>query len=147
MSQLSFGDDERQQLLDRISYLEGRLAAASRRRGGAFARTGDLDAAHEGAAHVERTEGNIFTLRPNSHRHYTLRAYGNAYPDELTATEAGQLATPGHDRVTGGTRRTYDLSAHDLIVRGERGFTITQAGRSALAKLDMGALVRIEAIE
>jgi hypothetical protein len=108
-----------------------------------FARSDDLDAAVEGARHVEETEGPTTTLRPGSHRHLALRAYGRAYPRELTATEAGQIATPANDRVTGGTRRTYDLRKQGLIVRGDRGFRITEAGARALVVLESGSSVQL----
>ena len=113
-------------------------------RGSEFVRNDDLPAARAGGEHVEQTEGPSCVLRPGSHRHLALRVYDQAYPQELTATEAGQLATPLHDRVTGGTRRTYDLRQHDLVVRGKRGFTITDKGRNALALLEGGTTVRLE---
>jgi len=112
-------------------------------RGGEFSRSDDLDAAVEGGRHVERSEGPTSTLRPGSHRHLALRAYGQAYPRELTATEAGLIATPDNDRVTGGTRRTYDLRKQGLVVRGDRGFRITEAGARALGVLESGATVQL----
>jgi len=112
-------------------------------RGGEFSRSDDVDAAVEGGRHVKRTEGATSTLRHGSHRHLALRAYADAFPLELTATEAGRIATPANDRVTGGARRTYDLRKRGLVVRGVRGFTITPRGRTALELLDDGHDVRL----
>jgi hypothetical protein len=109
---------------------------------GPFVRSDDLPAARVAAALTVAQEGDLHTLKPGTHRHLTLRVYAAA-EEELTATEAGRIATPGHDRVTGGTRRTYDLRALKLVVRGERGYRITDKGRIVLRRLDRGQKVTV----
>lgn len=138
----NFGEIDR--LRERVVYLEGLLAKARNGHGNEFVRNDDPAAAHAGAAHVEATEGPTMILRPASHRHQALTVYAAAYPKELTATEAGQRATPTHDRVTGATRRTYDLSGRGLVLRGDRGFTITEKGREVLGLLDRGQVVKLK---
>lgn len=146
MTLFDYPDPELEALRARVAYLEAELQRVQKRRGrgGELVRSDDPDAAYAAASQVEASEGNAFTLKPGTHKHLTLSVYDSHYPEELTATEAGRLATPGHDRVTGGSRRTYDLRARGLVVRGKDGFTITRAGREVLGKLDAGETVYLD---